>query len=66
MTYRDHARHARQDCSHIASHAAPLAPAAAAAAMWDQRLQQRVPLQYLTASAFWRDVVLSGDSLLVI
>ena len=27
--------------------------------LWRQRLQERVPLQYLTASAHWRDLVLA-------
>lgn len=36
---------------------------APAEAVWEQRLQQRIPLQYLTATAFWRDIVLSGDIL---
>ena len=27
--------------------------------LWRQRLQERVPLQYLTASAHWRDMVLA-------
>lgn len=31
-----------------------------AEALWERRLRERVPLQYLTACAFWRDVVLSG------
>lgn len=30
------------------------------AALWERRLQDREPLQYLTACAYWRDVVLSG------
>ena len=32
----------------------------AAEALWEARLHQRIPLQYLTACAFWRDFVLSG------
>ncbi len=31
-----------------------------AEALWQRRLGQRIPLQYLTACAFWRDVVMSG------
>ena len=27
--------------------------------LWRRRLQERVPLQYLTASAHWRDIVLA-------
>lgn len=37
-----------------------------AEALWTQRLQDRVPLQYLTSTAFWRDVVLSvGPGVLI-
>lgn len=31
--------------------------------LWQRRLGQRIPLQYLTACAFWRDVVLSGAAI---
>ncbi|KAL4430761.1 hypothetical protein ABPG75_006017 [Micractinium tetrahymenae] len=41
-------------------------PLEALEALWAQRLQQRVPLQYLTSSAFWRDMVLSvGPGVLI-
>lgn len=36
------------------------------AVMWGRRVGQRVPLQYLTAAAYWRDVVLSvGPGVLI-
>ena len=31
-------------------------------ALWAQRIQDRVPLQYLTKAAFWRDMVLAVSS----
>lgn len=34
--------------------------------IWRQRLENRVPLQYLTSSAYWRDVILSvGPGVLI-
>ena len=41
-------------------------PPRRAAVMWERRVRQRVPLQYLTAAAYWRDVVLSvGPGVLI-
>ncbi|PRW58532.1 hemK methyltransferase family member 1 [Chlorella sorokiniana] len=41
-------------------------PLEALEALWQRRLGQRIPLQYLTACAFWRDVVLSvGPGVLI-
>ena len=46
-------------CSVSASYRLPTVPVRCIQELWRQRLQERVPLQYLTATAHWRDLVLA-------